>query len=707
MRKIFLLSLPALLISNCAIAQDSIQVTTLREVVVSASRTEQPVIEIPRSVTVIGEDEIKNSVYQSVGDLLNAQSGLYIVGTNQTPGTNQNIFMRGMNSNQVAVLIDGVRITDPSSPNAAIDFSEMSLTNIDRIEVIRGSHSTIFGGAAVGGVINIITRKGAHPGFHGDVSWQGGLFGKDASSSTENVDLNYGSKNGFYANGSLFQQNVNGLNAAEISETNPSFTADRDDFRKTDASVKAGFKKDVWDANISFKNTHQYTEIDNGAFSDDENNYLTFDRKLLQYSGGYNLGAALRLSLLGSFSESERFYEDDSSRVSPTTWDHVFSTGTYYGKLQTHELQLNYKGEGVKAVFGTGLYHEKMFFDSYILFNDPQFPFESTTNYDSLDTRTTTGYIFGQVGYDIGNINFSAGARLSAHTTAGQFFTFDFNPSYAYRDLLLYFSLSTGFNAPSLYQLYDPSKNFGAYTTRGNSNLKTEESISLEVGVKKEFSSGNYFTLSAYHTEVKNSIEYVYLWNGDKAIQDLDFSDDRGDTYINVGRQQVAGLELEGLLRVSPAFSVQGNFSVLEAAIQADPDDIEIEQTGGHHVQLYNLGTFLDKDFEQDEAIRRPGFTAFAKLNYQPSATVTIHAAYRYTGERFDATYDETLGPYGALSRIAVEAYHLVDAGVNWRATPVFSVSFKVENVLDEDYREVAGFNTRGRSAYLKLTARF
>src|SRR5690606_18426788 len=121
-------------------------------------------------VTVISEETIRNSIYQSVGELLNTQSGLFVVGANQTPGTNQNIFMRGANSNQVAVLVDGMRITDPSSPNAAIDLAEMSLVGVERIEVLRGSHSTLFGGAAVGGVINIITRKGAETGVHGQAS---------------------------------------------------------------------------------------------------------------------------------------------------------------------------------------------------------------------------------------------------------------------------------------------------------------------------------------------------------------------------------------------------------------------------------------------------------------------------------------------------------------------------------------------------------
>ena len=125
-----------------AMGQDSLKTTTLREVVVTATRSQESLIEIPRSVSVIGEEAIRSGIYQSLGDLLKTQSGLYVVGAGQTPGTNQNLFMRGANGNQVAVLIDGVRVTDPSTPNSAIDLSEISLANVERIEVIRGAHPT-------------------------------------------------------------------------------------------------------------------------------------------------------------------------------------------------------------------------------------------------------------------------------------------------------------------------------------------------------------------------------------------------------------------------------------------------------------------------------------------------------------------------------------------------------------------------------------
>ena len=707
MRKSFPLIIISAFAALCVGAQDSTRTTILEEVVVSATRTEQPIIEIPRSVTVIHEKEIRTAVYQSLGDLLNAQSGLFVTGANQTPGTNQNVFIRGANSNQVAVLIDGVRITDPSSPNAAIDLSEISLLNIERIEVIRGSHSTIFGGSAVGGVVNLITKRKDLSGFRGEASWQGGMFGKKAWLSSENVSVNYGLKNGLYFTGGIFRQDVRGLDASEKHGAVPSFTSDRDDFDKSDGTVKAGFRNERWDASVSFRRNHQHTEIDNGAYLDDDNSYLLFDRTLLQYYGAYKLNPALKLSLLGSFTNSERFFENDSSRVNETTWDKAYSTGSYYGNLQTHEIQFNYQKGDVRSMFGGGLYRESMFFESYFFYNSPGFPYESTVNYDSLNPRASTGYIFAQAGLGIGPIDLSAGARYSSHSYAGDVVTFEFNPSYTISDMLVYGSVSTAFNAPSLYQLYDPSKNFTAHTTRGNQDLMPERSLSLEAGLKKQFLSGSYVTVSAYQTRVRDAIEYVYLWNGDKPQEDLDYMDDRGDTYINVGQQLVNGIETEASVKFTPRVTLDANLSLLKAQVSVNEDEVDVEHTGGHHVQLYSLGVFLNEDFEQENVVRRPSFTAYSKVGYRVIDNLTLNVIYRHTGKRFDAGYDAALGPYGALARLEVDAYHLFDVGAQWDVSKVLSLAAKVENVFDEDYREVVGFRTRGRSVYLKLAARW
>ncbi len=127
------------ILSPPAFGQDTLRTLPIKEVVVTATRTEQAALETPRSVAVISSREIENSVYTNVAELLSRTVGMYIVGTGQTPGAHQNIFLRGANSNHVNILIDGVRINDPSSPNSALDLSELSLLNVERIEVIRGS----------------------------------------------------------------------------------------------------------------------------------------------------------------------------------------------------------------------------------------------------------------------------------------------------------------------------------------------------------------------------------------------------------------------------------------------------------------------------------------------------------------------------------------------------------------------------------------
>jgi outer membrane cobalamin receptor len=160
-------------------------------------------------------------------------------------------------------------------------------------------------------------------------------------------------------------------------------------------------------------------------------------------------------------------------------------------------------------------------------------------------------------------------------------------------------------------------------------------------------------------------------------------------------------------MRISGKLSWQANISWIRTGIEIDPEDMEDQHTGGHHIQLYNLGVFVGDDVEQEGLIRRPNLSGFSRMNYKLSADLSLGISYRYTGKRFDATYDGSLGPYGALARLNVDGYHLVDFDGNWQITKQIGVGLKAENIFDEEYRELAGFQTRGRSVYLKLTAKW
>lgn len=707
MRKHFLLTFFGLS-SIIGFAQDSLQTTTLHEVITTASRFEQPVSEVPRNVTVITRDVLEKSIYNSVGEVLANQGGMYIVGATQTPGSNQSLFLRGANSNQSVIMIDGARVSDPTSPNGATELSELSLTNVERIEIIRGAGSTLYGGAAIGGVINIITKKKSEKGFSGNAGVQAGTYGNSSGTISSNINLNYAFEKGLYFTLSSVNQKVAGLNATLDTIRQPGVykTTDKDDFVKNDILFKTGFKNQTWDVFAYYKRTSQRADLDNGTFSDDDNAYLDFSRHSLQYNATYILNNKWRASLLGSFSNSERQNINDSSVVaSDGSYDGNYFNSRYNGMLSTQEAQVNADYENVQWVFGGGHFREKMDFNTYYFASN--FDYESKVNYDTLDTSAKTSYAFVQANLSLNAFRLSIGIRYSRHSLFGSYLTYEINPSYKWNTLLLYGSLSSGFNPASLYQLYDPTQGWGAYTTKGNKNLDAEKSVSVELGLKKEFGTGNSLGFSVFRTTTKDVIEYVYLWNRNKAIADLDYSDNLGDTYINIARQITSGIQLDGHVEFGK-FYLNGNISTLRAVVSVGSDYVDTKQTGGNHVQLYSYGFFVtDDEIETKKIIRRPNVNAFGELGFRPTEKLSFNVAYRYAGSRYDAAYDGTLGPYGALNQYSVKRYSLFDVGANWQVMKNILLGLKVENIFDEAYQEILGYQTRGRSAYVKLNVRW
>ena len=148
-----------------AFAQGSIQQSqsiALPTIVVSPTTIPTPAEQLASSVTVISAEDLQRNQRQTIPDALNAVPGLNVVQTGG-PGGQTSIFMRGTNSNQVKVLIDGIDVSDPTTPNGAFDFAHLLTGDVERIEVLRGPQSGLYGSDAIGGVISITTKKGEGP----------------------------------------------------------------------------------------------------------------------------------------------------------------------------------------------------------------------------------------------------------------------------------------------------------------------------------------------------------------------------------------------------------------------------------------------------------------------------------------------------------------------------------------------------------------
>ena len=147
-----------LLLFNSIILQAQVIDDTSKpdEIIVKSTRSNSNVYQLGSSVEIISAEEIKKNSFNFVSEALQTSSGVYVSQTGSFGGT-ATVRIRGASSDQTLVLIDGVPISDPSSPGGGYDFSSLLTSNIDRIEILKGSQSTLWGSDAIGGVINIVT----------------------------------------------------------------------------------------------------------------------------------------------------------------------------------------------------------------------------------------------------------------------------------------------------------------------------------------------------------------------------------------------------------------------------------------------------------------------------------------------------------------------------------------------------------------------
>jgi vitamin B12 transporter len=693
---------------------DTTTIYEMKEVIISASKYEQSPESVGRNVTVISQEEIQQATVTSVSDLLADQQSIHMIGAGQTPGSLQQGFIRNTNSNHSVVMIDGVRISDPSTNNNAIDLSELSLTGIRRIEIVRGSHSTLYGSSAIGGVINIITKKQSDEGFSLDAETKHGYFGESTYSTTNSIYARSTSESGLYTNFGFDYQHTNGLDATiDTSGNAAGFNPqDQDGFDKLDIMGKVGYKTDRFDVYGSYRRADQRVDADQGAYQDDSNAYTDFNRDLFSYGAGINLSQNLKLDVSGAYSNLDRKFVNDSSLVAPNTYDGIYTETSGDGTLWENELKAVLQGQHARLVAGASASQQTMSTRSYTYSRSQFGVFESRTNLDSLNLKEViyNGYMHtnlngGLISESLEPFSLVLGGRYVNHDEFGSHLTYEINPQVQlFESTLIYGAITSGFNAPSLYQLYSPAKGGSGFTDRGNQNLEPETSVSYEVGVKQQFGSSMSVELSAFKTRIQNVIQYVYLWNANTSTGNLTFADYLGDTYLNASEQNIAGLEASVSAYPIPKLQFQGNVALTQSTITLDPSEISQSYTGGNHVQVYESGRFLTGETDIEDLTRRPSISAFASATYLATDVLQFKVDSRFVGSRNDVFYSASLGPNGALDRRSVSNYNITDFSIRYEITSRLSVTCKVENLFDTQYQEINGYQTRGRGFFFKAS---
>lgn len=501
-KKLFHLSAVYLLFTaNNLFAQEQTEkIEALNEVVVVATKFAAEKEKIGKIIYQITPQDIENSKGKTVADVLDNLAGVQINGNNSAAGNNKSLNVRGGRGYQTLVLIDGVPVSDPSGINSAFDLRLLTLNQVESIEVMNGSASTLYGSGAATGVISIKLKESAKKAISLNYQTTIGTNntqnddGINLSDINQNIGLN-GKLNKFNYLASANVSYINGLSAA--SDENSSLMFESDKFQPTNTYVRFGYKfSENFNINIFNNFDRDVFEYDAGAFQDAEiNNGVNSQTRFgLTSNYKYNKGT---LKLIASYNENKRELQSYNS------WANSIDNSEYIGKNVNIDLVNNYKfNNNVDLIVGVNYQDFK---------NQTDTPWgtinENLAKYNTIDPYITAVY------NSKSGFNINAGGRLNIHSEYGTHFVYNVNPSYNISEKLrILASYSTAFISPSTYQL------FSQY---GNVDLKPEEDASIEAGFV--YTMPKAFELNAvyFYREVGNMIilpDYVKYQNANETI---------------------------------------------------------------------------------------------------------------------------------------------------------------------------------------------
>lgn len=449
------------LFAGTAFAADA---TTLDQIVVTATRTARTQDATLVPITVITRDEIEQLQPASLQDLLNTTPGMAI-SNNGGPGKASSLFLRGTASDQVLVLVDGVKVGSASAGTTAIQ--DVPVDQIQRIEIVRGPFSSLYGSEAIGGVIQIFLRHApgtftpnASVGFGSYAHWKAAAgFSSAGKKGWISVQTSH--------------EKTDGINACRVGAAE-AFAAcfadqpDRDGFRDNALTVNGAYQfNDHWSADGLAFRSQGHNEYD-GTFSDSDDYVTQVVGGQLHYRASNNVEVSLRAGSSADFDED-------------------FLSGMYVDNFDTRRTLGSFQADVAlgEDLLTTGVDWQRESIASNLEFAE--------------DARTNRGF-FAQWQRSFGaqslqaNLRRDENGQFGGKTTGGLLWGWNFA-----RDLRVTASYGTAFRAPSFNELYYPGF--------GNPDLGPESSRNLEVGLRGTPGWGHW-SLSVYRDDIRDMIAF-------------------------------------------------------------------------------------------------------------------------------------------------------------------------------------------------------
>ncbi len=454
-------------------------------VVVTANRTSRTVNDSISSVKVITREEIVKSQARSIPDLLRGTVGVHFA-QNGGRGSNSSLFLRGTNSDHVLVIVDGVKIGSATSGTVA--FQNLPLEQIERIEVVRGPRSSLYGSEALGGVIQIFTKKGG-----GKTSLSSHVTVGSDDTYEMSVGVAGGGKNAFY-NLSVEGEKTGGIDSCR-AEAATQFggcfanQSDSDGYDNLAGSMRLGYRTDAG-SEISLMGLRSNSESDfDGNFQDNSDS----EQRVIGLNGVLQLTKDSDLSL--SYSQAE----DKSDSFIGGIYASTFDTVRENASLQTNIVLFD------RDVMTYGFDYQKDEVTSSLIYDD---------------TERETYSAFAQYLITLSKHDFEFSARYDLNDGVKDAFTGGLGYAYQLaRGVRVFMSYGTAFKLPSFNELYYPG--FGEPT------LNPEESSTFEAGLRGEQNSTSW-SLTYFSTKIDELIGYDSSFN-----------------QLNVDKASIRGVEVE------------------------------------------------------------------------------------------------------------------------------------------------------------------
>jgi vitamin B12 transporter len=573
-------------------------------IVITADRISSNEKKSSSSITLISNKEIKESKANDLLDLLKQKTDVTITQAGQT-GSTSSLFLRGAEASHTIFLLDGIILNDPSNPNRQFDLSKINLNNIDKIEILKGSQGLLYGSNAIGGVVVISSKKTTSNNT--ELSTSFGTFNTSTIGLNQNLVFDK-----IKLNGGFQILKSDGFSVAN----DPSHNNDLDGIKKISFNLGLNTKIDNfnnYDARLFFSNEKINLDKGGGSGADDPNysgnNQSIFAKISNHIIWNDFVDSHLQLSytnyLRRSYDNSDPYQTYDGSSFSRgTLLDINIENKIYYTELTTFDVAFGRQNEQ----------DSKNKIANYFLFT------------------------YGKT--EISNITLNSGIRIDHHELFQNNLTYKFGVSKNISDYNLHSSVSSGFRAPSLNQLFDK--------TYGNKNLSPEKSKSFDIGIKKQ-ASNSLVELNLFYTHLENRLSY------------------HPTTFINqnFGRSYAKGIEFFHSLLFSENLEHSFKANLLKA----------IDLTNGNRLA------------------RRPELTLVESLKINLDK-YSVRSEISFKGSTADVD--------NSGNKTKNNAYSNLNFYLTFAYQKTTDISLIIKNVANSNYEDIWGYNNGGRDITLR-----